>query len=687
MPLNTPLPGVTVYAPNNNATTASVSQMGTAAGGNGAVGARLPNGTVASNSNTVQSGGASDVYAPSIYNPASVTSPTKTPVAVITGLAAQNDYAKKFEAYKQMTDAVAQQKTAADRQNAIDAQTKAQSDLQASENNLKQQGIDIQKTQADAQKAEAQAKKDALSLANGQTPASSSTTDQTSTGGNTTGGTQNTPTGTTAPQNTPNSGLTTATDKYVSDQQNIQAQKDQVYQNMFSSLDSVMKGTVPLSAPQQALISSLQTQLQQNVATQNQVNQSYTGTVSEAAFRSGGEYTPLQMAGKINDSITLGVGKIQELDNAAAKTIADLENSFQKQNFDEINKGYDTMLSQLDGKSTAIKDMYEKVTSDLKDQRDQQQKVTDSVNNIALEAAKNGADAATQAKIKASGDESGAIAAAGDFLQSASGTMGEYLQYKRDTQSKGLVPKDYQTYKNDQLRTEEDIKNQSKVNADNANTSSDKTQQKLEQQYRGILSKEFSSRTGSLGIENGKVAQANHLNSLVTQYFDPKTGNYNIPTSQYAELVLGLATLVAPNGTTAAADRAELMSKTAAGDIKGAIQYITGVPQNGNTQDIVKNLIDSIDRQAETATRNREAALQNMRDQAPTDLEQSRVDKLNKSTQMVKYEGQDRVSKNNVNNYIKTNPTEAENIAKLYEVPGATDQAIEDYLRAQGKLQ
>ena len=71
--------------------------------------------------------------------------------------------------------------------------------------------------------------------------------------------------------------------------------------------------------------------------------------------------------------------------------------------------------------------------------------------------------------------------------------------------------------------------------------------------------------------------------------------------------------------------------------------------------------------------------MQNLRDQAPTDLEPSRIDALNKSTEMVKYAGQERISKNNVNNYIQDHPEEAENVAKLYEVPGATDEDIENY--------
>ncbi len=160
-----------------------------------------------------------------------------------------------------------------------------------------------------------------------------------------------------------------------------------------------------------------------------------------------------------------------------------------------------------------------------------------------------------------------------------------------------------------------------------------------------------------------------------------------MPKTQYAELAIGLANLVSPTGSVSDSARDAIMTKTAKGDFNGAISYITGTPQNGTTQAVIQNLVDSVDRQAQTATRNREAALQNMRDQAPTDLEQSRIDKLNKSTEMVGYEGQNRISKANVDSYIKANPAEAESVAKLYEVPGATDKDIEDYLKAQGKLQ
>ena len=174
-----------------------------------------------------------------------------------------------------------------------------------------------------------------------------------------------------------------------------------------------------------------------------------------------------------------------------------------------------------------------------------------------------------------------------------------------------------------------------KIYADMANTPGtvgyNKNQDKLEQQYRAALLKEVSNRSGSIGLQDQKVNTATHLMSLVNQYKD-KNGNYNIPKAQYAELVMGLANLVSPTGATAEADRANLMSKTAAGDLKGALQYITGTPQNGNTQAIIKNLVDSIQRQGSVSENIRTQNTQFLQGLAPSGLEQDRIDRLNKST-------------------------------------------------------
>lgn len=158
-----------------------------------------------------------------------------------------------------------------------------------------------------------------------------------------------------------------------------------------------------------------------------------------------------------------------------------------------------------------------------------------------------------------------------------------------------------------------------------------KNQQKLEQEYRAVREKELSSRSGGLGLQDAKVNQAVHLRALIDQYKqDDGKGNvtYNIPTSQYHELAIGLANLVSPGGQTSDTDRQAINAHTAAGDFNGAIQYITGVPQNGNTQEMTKNIIDSIDRQGSVAEEERETYLKRMTEMAPTDLDPKRRDAI-----------------------------------------------------------
>ena len=311
-----------------------------------------------------------------IYNPASVTSPTKASTPVITDQSAQNDYNSKYAAYQQISNQMNQQNAAKASADQIAQQQKAQADLQSSENNLKQQGIDIQKAQAQAQLVDAQAKKDAVSAATGQNNPQQDTTNPANpqTGNAPTDPNQPNTQSPVNPSNPvpDNSGdaIKSATNDYASYLQAIQAQKDQMTQGLNMQLGSLLQGTIPLSAPQQALITSLQTQLSQNVSVQNQANQSYTGSVTEAAFRSGGEYTSQEMQGAISNAVSLGVAKIQELDNSSATTVANLENGFQKQDFDIINQQYGNLMKQLDDKSAAIKDTYSAVTSAIKDQRD-----------------------------------------------------------------------------------------------------------------------------------------------------------------------------------------------------------------------------------------------------------------------------------------------------------------------------
>lgn len=165
---------------------------------------------------------------------------------------------------------------------------------------------------------------------------------------------------------------------------------------------------------------------------------------------------------------------------------------------------------------------------------------------------------------------------------------------------------------------------EARARLDARDTTSPASQQKLEQQYRTVLARGLSSRSGGLGGEDAKVQQANHLLSLFEQTYNPKTGGYDLPRVQLNELALGLAKLTAGNSPAGEGMLREFQQRTAKGDIAGALTYLTGQPIAANTQAITTFLKDSIERQGKTAEQNREGEMAYLRGLAPTDLDEAR---------------------------------------------------------------
>lgn len=582
---------------------------------------------------------------PPTVAPSQSTSANTTSVTpVITADLAQKDYQAKWDNYQKLLVGVNNQKTLLDQQNAQKAADSALKETEAAKNTLEQQKLGIQQQTADTAKTEANTKATAAAALSGNTSTPlQSTSPATSTPPATSTDIQ--------------SGLNQATTDKLGGLQDIQSARDSITQQSNQALQSLLSGTIPLSGPQTALITSLQQQLTQNENDQRQANDSYTGAVTEAGMRAGGEYTPQQYAGQIHAAISLGVSKIQNLDNSAAKTMADLEQSFQKDNYEIINKQFDNLNKTLDDKAKNIQDLFTTVSDNLKDQRDQQQlaqktayeQVQKPIQDIISQLAKDGAPQSVIDKVKNSADVASATQAASGYLNDPTSPAGMYSAYTRTAQASGKIPMsagDFmaaQKY-SDALATARANSAYSYQNAFNsaagkaagdlATSGTNTAQDKLEKQYSTTLLHELSNRSGGLGLQDQKVNQAIHLKSLVNQYAtkDAK-GNttYNIPTAQYAELALGLANLISPSGT-AEGDRQAIMSKTASGDLKGALQYITGQPQNGNTQAIIKNLVDSIDRQGAVSEQLRDQDVQFLHGLAPTGLNQDRIDKLEKNT-------------------------------------------------------
>lgn len=452
-------------------------------------------------------------------------------------------------------------------------------------------------------------------------------------------------------------------DAYRAKQQADLQKSDQMYQDINGKLNQFSNGTLPLNPDQQAQIDAAKVLFQQAHDAQILANKNYEGGVTQANVSSGLErYSPVIAMGQFQAAVNSGLQKIAQLDAQNAKALGELRLSFETNNLKVAQQAYEDFQKNMDSRNSIInsiadaaqKHLDETITQNQKQQeldatkrRDDYNQKQKPINDIATEAAKYGAPKDVLDAINKATDLGAALTAASTYLQDPTSLGGMYSAMVREAQASGKTPMSPSEFVSAQkyaeaLATEKASAAYSytkaynaalaKNEADSQFTNSDKNQQKLEKQYADIWLKQLSNRSGGLGLQDAKVNQAIHLRSLYEQYkkVDSK-GNvtYEVPTSQYAELVMGLANLISPTGS-AEADRAALMAKTAKGDLKGALQYITGQAQTGNTQSIIKNLVDSIDRQGTISEQLRDQDVSLLRAAKPTDLDETRAESIEK---------------------------------------------------------
>lgn len=464
------------------------------------------------------------------------------------------------------------------------------------------------------------------------------------------GGTTGTGTGTPdVPSLTQAANDNIASAKTASDAANARAES--AYASYQESLTQLQNGTFPLTPNQQAQIDSITQRFQSLIATQKVANANYTGAITQAGISAGRNmYAPEVELGNVNAAINTGIAKIADLNVKMSDAITTAKSAFETQDLTLLNASYNALTKIIDDRKKTSDDMYNR-TKDALDaaQREYEDKAAAAkiafdeqqvLNQPLIDANKQAKDYLYTEMQKY--PDAGITAA--DTVQQAVDKIKASASYQaeQNKESADLAAKKASTeaskasaassYASAASSYASAAKTRAEIAAIGSESSTDKVQQKLEQEYRSVLVKEVNSRSGSLGTEDAKVVQANHLASLLNQYYDPKTGNYNVPKAQYGELVLGLAGLLSKTGTPTDSQVENINTKTATGDLNAAITYVTGNPTNGSTDAVIKNLADSISRQATTAVSNRDYAVKRLEGLAPTDLDANRRAALEKNT-------------------------------------------------------
>lgn len=209
-----------------------------------------------------------------------------------------------------------------------------------------------------------------------------------------------------------------------------------------------------------SILSSITADWNQREADMQKVNDSRTASTTTLGIRLGDRYTGGTggMFGSIiSEEERQGVDRISQLESQKQQALASATTAYQNQKWDQYSKLVDIAQKSYDDQVSQLKDLQtasaaqSKALADAatKAQEDFYTQVTKPIQDVALEASKNGlTDPKTLAAIQNAPDLGTAISLAGDSLQSGTGIVGEYLFYKNQAKNAGQTPVDFNTYQN-----------------------------------------------------------------------------------------------------------------------------------------------------------------------------------------------------------------------------------------------
>jgi hypothetical protein len=165
-----------------------------------------------------------------------------------------------------------------------------------------------------------------------------------------------------------------------------------------------------------------------------------TGAAEQAGLRTGlrrlgSRYSPTAGAQTIATAQRGTLENLARIDETENSAIEELRAAQQNKDFEAVGKKLELLKSVRDDRIKALE-------AERKAKADAQKEVDDVVKS----AAEGGAPREVLQAMSASKDVGSAIEQAGDYLQKASGTPGEYLFYKRDAIAKGQQPLSYNEY-------------------------------------------------------------------------------------------------------------------------------------------------------------------------------------------------------------------------------------------------
>lgn len=260
--------------------------------------------------------------------------------------------------------------------------------------------------------------------------------------------------------------VTNVNDQLAQTQADFQATAKQVQ----DTLTGIQNGAIPLSSGDQAQVDALKSQFEGLIRDQTLTNTGTKGLATMRGFQGGNiaGQNPLFYANMVGTVISAGAAKVSDLQVKEAGAVAALTQSLKDNNAKSAKDAWDVYQTAYTERRNALQktiDDANKAIADAQKAKIDAAKVeydtiTKPLNDLASSVAKNGAPAAIVNAIKSAGDVGAGIAAAGGWLQEATGDLGRYLDYKRSAEATGKVAAGY----DDWLKADKAATSQQKIN-------------------------------------------------------------------------------------------------------------------------------------------------------------------------------------------------------------------------------
>lgn len=277
---------------------------------------------------------------------------------------------------------------------------------------------------------------------------------------------------------------------------NDNAQLDTAFNNFNNYVTGVRNSSIPLSAGEQAQVDSLTQQYQQLINDAKLQATGATGLANRRGFENSNTPNPLYFANVVNTITAAGTARVADLTTKMSSAVANLTMSLRNNDIAQARAQWQDLQDYTKNRKAELQKTVDDAQKAIKDANDakiaaqkvQYDEITKPLNDLAASAAKNGAPTNIVNAIKSSGDVGAGIAAAGGWLQEATGDLGRYLDYKRSTEATGKVAASYDDW----------------LKADKAATSQQKINEAYSTAYASAKGKAAGELAGGGGVTNLK---------------------------------------------------------------------------------------------------------------------------------------------------------------------------------------